>query len=225
MAVKAKTVGFRKRGPSRTVKCRIDGFEDLDGAISIRACVKPIVKGRAAAEIFFDWVETDEFAFTLRANQSFPITIRGHRYPQDIGEGVITKETGKMLDPMEPSTWPLDAQLRGMKTCMESGYCIHEERGATINGVPYVCPRAVDLPNGLIRNANEVWVLREDGPPVPESMLVETRVKEEEKRKLQGIELEAKRKARMGIQQVQIVEVPAAPLTGTTASLGEKATQ
>jgi len=62
--------------------------------------------------------------------------------------------------------------------CMNRGYCIHEERGEMVNGVPYVCPRAVDLPSGEVRDGKSLWILRFDGPPCREEELEETRKKE-----------------------------------------------
>lgn len=214
----AETKQTKKRGVSRTCKVRIDKFDNLEGDVFASVVTKPIQDGESAKEVMKEWITQDTFSFTLRANQNFPVTIRLHRKPQRIGRRE-SKETGRMVEPLEPSTWPLETQRRGSEMCLRIGECVHEQNGAMVNGVPYKCPRSLDLPNGLIKHAKEVWVVREDGPPVVESDLDAAREREiDENKRIDDI-AKAKLAQKRGMTYQQVSEVAKPTLGGDTAGI------
>ncbi len=177
---------LKKDPTSRTMNFRIDKFADEVGPVLIIARTKPAVKGRRTEEIFYNWVTSDTFSFTLRAGQTLPITVRGKRYPAEIGDGVVTKETKKAQYHADKRTWTQENLWRGSKECADQGFCTHEND-------PYgPCLPSVELTSGVIRDSEEVWVLRTDGPPVRESLLGETREREAIARGVLAIEVKKK---------------------------------
>ena len=176
---------LRKDPTSRTLNFRIDKFDEV-GPVLIIARTKPAVKGRRTEEVYYNWVTADRFSFTLKAGQSLPLTIRGKRYPAEIGDGVITKETKKKQFHADKSTWTQENLWRGSKECHDQGFCVHDDD-------PYgPCLPSIDLASGVVRNAEEVWVIREDGPPCRESLLEETRHNEAIARGTLAIEVKKK---------------------------------
>jgi hypothetical protein len=155
----------------RTVSFRIDKFEEEVGPVFVRSATKPMSRGQNSEEVFQGWITSEIFSFSLKASQKFPISIRGFRYPRDIGD-VIAKETNAKLLHDDKNTWDSISLYRGSKSCHVNGFCIHEENGQD------PCLPSVELVNGIIRNNKEVWVLRTDGPPVQESKLVAKRAEE-----------------------------------------------
>ena len=174
-----------KRDPtSRTLNFRIDKFDEV-GPVLIIARTKPPTKKRTE-EVYYNWITANTFSFTLRAGQALPITIRGKRYPAEVGDGVVTKETKLKQFHSTKSTWTQENLWRGSKECHDNGFCVHEDD-------PYgPCLPSIELASGVVRDAEEIWVLRTDGPPVRESMLEETREKEAIARGVLAIDVKKK---------------------------------
>ena len=165
----------------RTVRFRIEDFETLVGPVHIIARTKPPIKGARCEPVYDDWVTSPEFSLTLSAGQRFPITVRGKRYPMDIGE-TVAKETKARVDIIDKKTWPQEALWRGSRQCLDQGYCIHEDD-------PFgPCLPCVELPAGVVMNGDEICVLRVDGPPVAESQLESTRREETKRREVVAVE-------------------------------------
>jgi len=173
MANKLNFQALLKKDPAtRTLNFRIDKFESEVGPVLIIARTRPAVKGRRTEEVYYNWVTSPNFSFTLKAGQTLPITIRGKRYPAEVGDGVFTKETKAQQFHANKKTWTQENLWRGSKECHDQGFCTHEDD-------PYgPCLPSVELGSGVVRTADEVWVLRTDGPPCRESLLEETRAAE-----------------------------------------------
>ena len=170
-----KDIAARKNDArGKTLQLRLDAFDAMEGPVKISAWTMPVGEGDFGALVFEGWVHSDTFSISLSGKHEFPISVGGKRYPQNIGSSPKNKETGKPLDELDPFTWDQEAFIRGSVVCAKRGFCIHEER---TNG-KYRCPKAVILTGGRVTHAREPWVLREDGPIVPESQLAAARVAE-----------------------------------------------
>ena len=210
--------------PSRTLRFKIDGVNEPNpvtglttgGAVRVRSITSPMDGGTRGEQVFEDWVEGDTIVFTLKVNQEFPISIRGKRYPQDIGR-VISRETKKMVEPLDYKTWDSESLKRGSRQCARLGYCVHFKR----SGGEYKCPRVLEMPAGKVIDAESVWVLREDGPPCREEELEETRVKEADFRGETDRKLKALRKAREKFAPSILPTPIAPPPLADPASLGK----
>ena len=68
MANKLDFKKLLKKDPStRTLHFRIDKFESEVGPVLIIARTRPAVKGRRTEEVYYQWVTSDTFSFTLKA--------------------------------------------------------------------------------------------------------------------------------------------------------------
>lgn len=199
---------------SKTVNFEIDNFDKV-GTVWITARTKPLSRGQNSEEVFSGWVSSNTFSFSLKANQRFPISVRGHRYPREIGN-VISRETREKLDHDDKATWDTESLIRGSKACQLNGFCIHEERGQE------KCPPSVELGNGVIRNNDEVWVMRMDGPPVHKSKLIQKRKDEIEERKIINAKAEALLQSAQPVHQRTSPTVQRAPVAAPKGPIGGK---
>ena len=155
------------------MRFRIDNFEYMEGPVKVRIMTLPPAPGAYGELVYEGWIDAEEFVASLNAKQEFPVSVRAHRYPMDIGR-VLSKETGKMTEPLDWDTWDWEGQVRGTVMCSRRGFCVHEDRSQGRS----ICPRSIDLPAGLVKHGKSTWVLREDGPPVEEENLAEKRKEE-----------------------------------------------
>lgn len=155
----------------KTLQLRIDGWDELEGPVQVSVWSLPITPGDHGLLVFDGWVHSEEFSVSLSGKHEFPVSVGGKRMPQDIGDSPKSKETGKPVSALDPSTWPEETFIRGAMACTKRGYCVHEER----TDGKYRCPKPVVLPGGLVTHAKETWVIRADGRPAPESKLAEAR--------------------------------------------------
>lgn len=189
----------------KTVKFRIDKFEELEGPIFVSAWTLAPA-GQWGEKVYEEWVHGPEFTISLNAKQQFPISIGGQRTPMSIGDRIPAKETGEILYHAKPETWTAEAYWRGSEICSVRGFCEHEDRG-------YRCPRAVFLTAGVVKHGRGTWILREDGPPALESDLDELRGEEEKAKAQKDREIAAKMKRAAS-------HTPPQPVTRTPEPLG-----
>ena len=195
---------IRGRG-TRTVLCKIDNYEEV-GPVKVHVYTVPMEMGKNGEEVCEPfWLDgAESFPITLMKDHEFPITIRAYRYPTPISRH-INKETKKIVEPLDKSTWSTVMLLMGSANCAARGICIHEEKGQE------PCRPAVELMAGDIEHNKEPWVLRVDGKPVPESKLAKARV--DEKVEDAGIteRLRANQMVGRGLQPVSVSLSPVAP--------------
>lgn len=155
---------------SGVVKLKIDKFSKC-GPVQIRAVTVP-AQGDPSLEVYYEWVKSSEFGFSMPPGTRMPIMIKGWRFPEDVAR-VVSKETRKPIDPNDKSTWPEHLRLSGAihkvyldpLTRKRVSLCTHEEK----------CPPAVNLEQGIVFDTDHVWILRQDGPPCREEDLAEVR--------------------------------------------------
>lgn len=182
----------------RTLNFRIDGFDEMEGPVMVSACTIPIEGQRGQILKNDEWVYGESFSMSLNTQQDFPISIRAHREPAVVGDKVVPKETGVLQLHRDPDTWTESNYIRGSEACNKRGFCIHER------STDYRCPRPISMPSGRITDADETWVLREDGPPVKESELEALRAKEAD----QDLEITAKADAKRGFWKDKPIMTP-----------------